>query len=124
LPENPRERQKHLALNIVTQYHGEEAAKAAQQAAINLTQGDATATKDAVPEFSVSSVEFPAKLFYILNASGLCKSSGEGRRQIQGGGVKLEGETISDVDLSFDSPDALDGKVLQVGKKKFVRLVR
>jgi tyrosyl-tRNA synthetase len=72
----------------------------------------------------VSSVEFPAKLFYILNASGLCKSSGEGRRQIQGGGVKLEGETISDVDLSFDSPDALDGKVLQVGKKKFVRLVR
>ncbi len=124
LPENPRERQKHLALNIVTQYHGEEAAKAAQKAAINLTQGDATATKDAVPEFSVSSVEFPAKLFYILNASGLCKSSGEGRRQIQGGGVKLEGETISDVDLSFDSPDALDGKVLQVGKKKFVRLVR
>ncbi len=124
LPENPRERQKHLALDVVTQYHGEEAAKAAQQAAINLTQGDATATKDAVPEFSVSSVEFPAKLFYILNASGLCKSSGEGRRQIQGGGVKLEGETISDVDLSFDSPDALDGKVLQVGKKKFVRLVR
>jgi tyrosyl-tRNA synthetase len=124
LPENPRERQKHLALNIVTQYHGEDAAKAAQQAAINLTQGDATATKDAVPEFSLSSVEFPAKLFYILNASGLCKSSGEGRRQIQGGGVKLEGETISDVDLSFDSPDALDKKVLQVGKKKFVRLVR
>ncbi|MBD0343539.1 MAG: tyrosine--tRNA ligase [Coleofasciculus sp. Co-bin14] len=124
LPENPRERQKHLALNVVTQYHGEEAAKAAQQPAINLTQGDATATRDAVPEFSLSSVEFPAKLFYILNASGLCKSSGEGRRQIQGGGVKLEGETISDVDLSFDSPDALDGKVLQVGKRKFVRLVR
>jgi tyrosyl-tRNA synthetase len=124
LPENPRERQKHLALNIVTQYHGEEAAKAAQQAAINLTQGDATATKGAVPEFSLSSVKFPAKLFYILNASGLCKNSGEGRRQIQGGGVKLEGETIADVDLTFDSPDALDGKVLQVGKKKFVRLVR
>jgi len=54
----------------------------------------------------------------------LCKSSGEARRQIQGGGVKLDGEKVSDVDLTFDSPEALDGKVLQVGKKKFVRLVR
>jgi tyrosyl-tRNA synthetase len=48
----------------------------------------------------------------------------EGRRQIEGGGVKLDGEPISDVDLTFESPDALDGKVLQVGKKKFIRLVR
>jgi tyrosyl-tRNA synthetase len=124
LTENPRERQKLLALNIVTQYHGEAAAKEAQQAAINLTQGDATATGDAVPEFSLANTEFPAKLFYILSASGLCKSSGEGRRQIEAGGVKLDGDRISDVSLEFDSPDDLDGKVLQVGKKKFVRLVR
>jgi len=124
LPEAPRDRQKLLALNIVTQYHGEAAAKEAQQAAMTLVQGDTTSTGDAVPEFSLSSVEFPAKLFYILNASGLCKSSGEGRRQIQGGGVKLDGERVSDVDLTFDSPDALNGKILQVGKKNFVRLVR
>jgi tyrosyl-tRNA synthetase len=123
LPEAPRDRQKLLALNIVTQYHGEAAAKEAQQAAMTLVQGDTSSTGDAVPEFSLSSVEFPAKLFYILNASGLCKSSGEGRRQIQGGGVKLDGDRISDVDLTFDSPDALNGKVLQVGKKNFVRLV-
>lgn len=124
LPEAPRDRQKLLALNIVTQYHGEAAAKEAQQAAMTLVQGDTSSTGDAVPEFSLSSVEFPAKLFYILNASGLCKSSGEGRRQIQGGGVKLDGDRISDVDLTFDSPDALNGKILQVGKKNFVRLVR
>ncbi len=124
LPDNPRERQKRLALNVVTQYHGEAAAKEAQQAAINLTQGDATATGDAVPEFSVANIEFPAKLFYILSASGLCKSSGEGRRQIEGGGVKLDGDRISDVDHTFESPDSLNGRVLQVGKKKFVRLVR
>lgn len=123
LPEAPRDRQKLLALNIVTQYHGEAAAKEAQQAAMTLVQGDTTSTGDAVPEFSLSSVEFPAKLFYILNASGLCKSSGEGRRQIQGGGVKLDGDRVSDVDLTFDSPDALNGKILQVGKKNFVRLV-
>src|SRR4028118_1190910 len=106
LPEAPRDRQKLLALNVVTQYHGEAAAKEAQQAAMTLVRGDTTATGDAVPEFSLSNVEFPAKLFYILSASGLCKSSGEGRRQIQGGGVKLDGDRISDVELSWDCADA------------------
>jgi tyrosyl-tRNA synthetase len=51
---------------------------------MTLVQGDTSSTGDAVPEFSLSNVEFPAKLFYILKASGLCKSSGEGQRQIQG----------------------------------------
>jgi tyrosyl-tRNA synthetase len=122
LPDNPRDRQKLLALNIVEQYRGEKAAKDAQQAAMSLVQGG-SGGDEAVPEFSLSEVEFPAKLFYILNASGLCKSSGEGRRQIQGGAVRLEGDRISDVNLTFDSPQDLSGKVLQVGKKKFARLV-
>ncbi len=124
LPEAPRARQKQLALNIVTQYHGEATAKEAQQAAMTLVQGDTSSTGDAVPEFSLANVEFPAKLFYILGASGLCKTSTEGRRQMQGGGVKLDGDRVSEVDLTFNSPDALDGKILQVGKKNFVRLVR
>src|ERR687886_1741045 len=123
LPENPRDRQKRLALNIATQYHGEAAAKEAQDTAIRLVLEKTTPAGDAVPEFSLPNVEFPAKLFYILKASGLCKSSGEGRRQIQDGGVKLDGDRISDVELAFDSPDTLNGKVLQVGKKKFARLV-
>ena len=124
LAKAPRDRQKQLALNIVTQYYGEPTAKEAQQAAMTLVQGDTSSTGDAVPEFSLANVEFPAKLFYILGASGLCKTSGEGRRQMQGGGVKLDGDRVSEVDLTFDSPDALDGKILQVGKKNFVRLVR
>ncbi|NEP49126.1 MAG: tyrosine--tRNA ligase [Moorea sp. SIO3C2] len=123
LPAQPREQQKQLALTIVTQYHGEAAAKEAQQAALNLVKGSTTGTGDSVPEFSLSSVEFPAKLFYILKESGLCQSSGDGRRQIKGGGVKLDGDRISVVDQTFDSPDQLVGKVLQVGKKKFARLV-
>jgi tyrosyl-tRNA synthetase len=122
LPENPRERQKLLALDVVSQYHGKDAAKDAQKAALNLTGGNAKQA-DAVPEFSLTEVEFPAKLFYILNASGLCKSSSEARRQMQGGGVRLDGEQITDVNLTFDSIDDLNGRVLQVGKKKFVRLV-
>jgi tyrosyl-tRNA synthetase len=123
LPENPRERQKLLALTVTAGYHGEEAAKKAQEAALEIIGGGTTSTGDAVPKFSLANVEFPAKLFYVLKASGLCKSSGEGQKQIQGGGVKLDGEKVSDVDLTFASKEALDGKVLQLGKKKFVRLV-
>jgi tyrosyl-tRNA synthetase len=123
LPENPRDRQKQLAIDVVTQYHGEAAARQAQQAAMTLVQGSAENTGDAVPEFSLAGIEFPAKLFYILGASGLCGSSGEGRRQIQGGAVRLDGDRVSEVETRFDSPTQLQGKVLQVGKKKFVRLV-
>lgn len=122
LPDNPRERQKLLALDIVTQYHGKEAALAAQKAALALVKGDAKQAS-AVPEFSLASVQFPAKLFYILNACGLCQSSSDAQRQIKGGAVKLDGERIEDVNLTFDSPEALYGRVLQVGKKKFARLV-
>ncbi len=122
LPENPRDRQKLLALTVVSQFHGKQAALDAQQAALSLVQGDATQA-EAVPEFSLADTEFPVKLFYLLGATGLCKSSGEGRRQIQGGAVRLDGDRIADVDAAYDTPDTLVGKVLQVGKKKFIRLV-
>jgi tyrosyl-tRNA synthetase len=117
LPEKPRDRQQLLAWDIVQQYHGETAANQAREAA--KTGGQA----GAVPEFSLSEVQFPAKLFSLLNVSGLCKSGGEGRRKIQEGGVRLNGDRITDIDTTFDSLPDLEGKVLQVGKNKFVRLV-
>ena len=124
LPKNPRECQKLLAMEIVSQFHGKDSALQAQQTAERIVlQGNTNADGDSVPEYSLSEVSFPAKIFYILGASGLCKSSGEGRRQIQGGAVKLEGEKVTDVNLIFDTADKLTGKVLQVGKKKFIRLV-
>ncbi|MBD2078692.1 tyrosine--tRNA ligase [Leptolyngbya sp. FACHB-17] len=122
LPEKPRDRQKLLALDVVSHYHGKERALEAQSAALNLVQGGGTES-DSVPEFSLSGVQFPAKLFYLVSAAGLCKSSSEARRQIQGGAVKLEGEKMSEVDRLFESPEALSGKVLQLGKSKFVRFV-
>ncbi|MBD1844073.1 tyrosine--tRNA ligase [Cyanobacteria bacterium FACHB-63] len=122
LPEKPRDRQKLLALNVVSQYHGKERAVEAQNAALSLVQGAGTES-DSVPEFSLSGVQFPAKLFYLVSAAGLCKSSSEARRQIQGGAVKLDGEKMSEVDRLFESPEALNGKVLQLGKSKFVRFV-
>lgn len=109
LPENPRDRQKLLAQEIVKQYHGEQAVK-------DIEAGD-------VPEFSLAFVQFPAKLAYILNVSGLCKSSGEGRRKIQEGGVRLDGDRITDVDTTFADNSELQGRVLQLGKNKFVRLI-
>ncbi|MFM7439618.1 MAG: tyrosine--tRNA ligase, partial [Snowella sp.] len=123
LPDNPRSCQKLLSLEITGQYHGKEAALDAQKAAEELVTKHSTVSVAAVPEFSLAGVEFPAKLFYILSASGVCNSSGEGRRQIQNGAVRLAGERITNVELSFASPQELDGKVLQVGKKRFVRLV-
>ena len=131
LPQQPRDCQKLLALNIVTQYYGESVAKQVQQTAINLIvagqAGRATMTASAevqtVPEFSLSQVQFPAKLFYILGTSGLVKGTSEARRQIQGGAVRLDGERITQTELSFDEPTKLYGSVLQVGKNKFVRLV-
>jgi tyrosyl-tRNA synthetase len=122
LPENPRERQKLLALDIVTQYHGKDKALEAQTAALSLIQGGGSQS-NAVPEFSLSGMQFPSKLFYLVSAAGLCKSSSEARRQIQGGAVKLDGEKMSSPDLLFETPDDLTGKVLQLGKNKFVRFV-
>lgn len=122
LPDNPREAQKQLALDITAQFHGETAAQQAQKDAINLVQGG-TDEAEAVPEFSLTAVNFPAKIFYLLGATPLCSSSSDARRQIKGGAVKLDGEKISDPNLEFSDPDELVGKVLQVGKKKFARLV-
>ncbi len=118
LPENPRDRQQFLAWEIVRQYHGEAAANKAKEAA------KSGGKEGALPEFSLAAItQFPAKLAFILGASGMCKSTGEGKRKIQEGGVRLDGEKITDVDMTFDSPGDLSGKVLQVGKKNFVRLV-
>jgi tyrosyl-tRNA synthetase len=125
LPENPRERQKAMALAITAARHGMAAATAAQDDAGLLVAGaaGAGAAEAEVPEASLAAVNFPAKAFYLLAAVGICASSSEARRQIQGGGVKLDGEKLSDPNQEFSGPEVLAGKVLQLGKKMFRRLV-
>ncbi|ABW28341.1 tyrosine--tRNA ligase [Acaryochloris marina] len=123
LPENPREQQKLLAHTVVSQYHSVAIANETQQSlAAMVTQGDMSQT-DVIPEYSLAEVTFPAKLFYLLSASGLCSSSSDARRQIKGGAVKLDGTKITVVDQTYDQPDDLIGAVLQVGKKKFIRFI-
>ncbi|MFM9046295.1 MAG: tyrosine--tRNA ligase, partial [Cyanobium sp.] len=134
LPENPRERQKAMALEITRQRHGEAAARQAQADAghMVLNLGGANVPSgtvaeagqhSAIPEVSLAPVKFPAKAFYLIGAIGIGVTSSEARRQIQGGGVRLDGEKLVDPNQEFADAAALQGKVLQLGKKTFRRLV-
>ncbi len=120
-PTSPRERQKALALAITAACHGLDAASTAQTDAASLVAGEMAART--VPEVSLAALTFPAKAFHLLSALGLCVSSSEARRQIQGGGVRLDGEKLTDVNRSFSTASELEGRVLQLGKKTFLRLV-
>ena len=122
LPDNAREKQKAMALAVTASRHGIEAAQKAQSDAATLVSSGGDAGAD-VPEASLSAVNFPAKAFYLLSAVGICASSSEARRQIKGGAARLEGEKITDPNQEFTSASDLEGKVLQLGKKTFRRLV-
>jgi tyrosyl-tRNA synthetase len=122
LPANPREKQKAMALAVTASRYGIDVAQKAQADAATLVAGSGAAAAD-VPEASLSAVNFPAKAFYLLSAVGICASSSEARRQIKGGAARLEGEKIMDPNQEFGSVSELEGKVLQLGKKTFRRLV-
>ena len=122
LPDNPRQRQKAMALAVTAGRHGMDAARKAQADAATLVAGGGDAAAE-VPEASMAEVSFPAKAFYLLSAVGICASSSDARRQIKGGAVRLEGEKITDPNQEFADKAQLEGKVLQLGKKTFRRLV-
>ncbi|MBW4551743.1 MAG: tyrosine--tRNA ligase [Aphanocapsa sp. GSE-SYN-MK-11-07L] len=121
LPENPRDRQKLLARDIVGQYHGDAIAQETQQELAAMVMQGQMSQADLVPEFSLQEINFPCKLTYIIGATGLVPGSTEARRQIQGGAVKLNGEKITQIDYVVDAASELTGLILQIGKKKFVR---
>jgi tyrosyl-tRNA synthetase len=123
IPANPRDAQKQLALIVTSQIHGETTAAKAQQDAIALTTADGGNKADTVPEFSLAGIEFPTNIAILLHASGLCASRSNGRRQVEGGAVRLDGEKVTEPMLEFATPEDIVGKVLQVGKKKFCRPV-
>jgi tyrosyl-tRNA synthetase len=138
LASHPRQRQQAMALAVTASHHGQELALNAQANAGRLVAGLAptlpsikeflqmttgTVVNTWIPEACLDGVEFPVKAFYLLSALELCSSSSEGRRQIQGGGVKLDGEKLTDANQEFLSAAELQGKVLQLGKKTFRRFV-
>ncbi|HAN44968.1 MAG TPA: tyrosine--tRNA ligase [Cyanobacteria bacterium UBA8156] len=122
LPANPRDRQKLLAETLVTEYHGAAAAQQARQDAEALVLSGQTEALGEIPEVSLEPMAFPAPFFYVVKASGLCKSNSEAQSQIANGAVYLNGVKQTAGDRLLSAQD-LAGAVLRVGKKKFCRFV-
>ncbi|HUZ16230.1 MAG TPA: tyrosine--tRNA ligase [Gaiellaceae bacterium] len=112
---DPLEAKLALARFIVARSHGEEAARGAEEHFTRVVR-EGQAPED-VPEHALPAgdpIHLPALL---AEAFGL--STSEARRLIGQGGVKIEGETVSDLDIPRER---LSGAVLQAGKRRFVRL--
>ena len=119
---HPNKVKRQLAANIVAAYHGEEAAGAAE-ADFDRVFKNHDVPKD-IPEFAADLTpndEGKVYLAKLIADAGLAKSAGEARRLIDGGGVKVNGAAIPAKEYNVD-PSMLAGAVLQVGKRKFVRL--
>jgi len=114
---NPKQAKEQLAVQIVTQYHGSDAAQSAHG-----EWNQVHSQKQAPDEMPSHTVKQETPLFRLLIESGLAGGSGEAKRLIQEGGVRLDNDQIKDPNqlVSLHNGDA---KVLQVGRRKFVRLV-
>jgi tyrosyl-tRNA synthetase len=114
---NPRDIKVRFAQEIVERYHGRSAAVAA------LEEFNARFREGAVPEDLVEQViEVPAEgapLVQVLKASGVCPSTSEAHRMIEQGGVRVNGEKVSDKSLRLGTGATY---VLQVGKRKFAKV--
>lgn len=110
---NPRDVKILLAKEIITRFHDETAANAAEQEFINRFQKGAM--PDEMPEFTF---EGEMGLSTLLKEAGLVPSTSEAIRSAQQGGVKIDGEKVEDV-----RQNAPKGTfVYQVGKRKFARV--
>jgi len=129
-----RELQKKLAEEVTTMVHGKEELDKAISAS-QMLFGNATsealkaldeqtflAVFDGVPTFEIPAAELPCGILDTLAVkTAIFASKGEARKFIQGGGLSVNKEKVSDIDYSFDSKDILDGKyiLVQKGKKNY-----
>jgi len=129
----PVEQKRELARSIVRAFHGDNAVASAEK------HFD-TVTRRGVPEDIVelplplypSNDLYPSSNLYpqsseiwivdLIKLAGFAKTNGEARRFVRGGAVRLDGEVIRDEQISLKIV-ALDGVVLQVGKRRYARLV-
>jgi tyrosyl-tRNA synthetase len=110
---HPSDIKMKLALEIVSIYHSEQAANHAEREFVRVFQrGD-------LPEvMGVYSLSAGQSIIDVLIDSGMVSSKSEGRRLIDQNGVRLDGDTLHDPNQEFPHPG-----VLQVGKRKFLRVV-
>ncbi len=116
----PRDLQRFMALEVTSLFHGREKALEAKSNCEKVFLGEKEKVGK-IPLIQLKGVNFPLKFFYLLSRLNLFSSSSESKRTIKGGGVKLNGERITDPDIVFETKDELIGKILQIGKKKINR---
>lgn len=112
---NPRDLKVRLAKAIVTLYHGAQAADTAE------TEFRATFRKGGVPSTmpTISVRSGQHQLINVLISHQLVASRSEGRRLIEQGGVKIDKQPVTD----WETPITVrDGMILQIGKRRFVKL--
>ena len=114
-----------LAFELTKLVHGEEEAQRAQEGARALFAGGGNTAN--MPEVQLSDEDFENGAIGILRLlvkAGLASSNGEARRNVEQGGVSVDGEKITDVKAQI-TKDSIgeDGIVLKRGKKKFMRIV-
>jgi tyrosyl-tRNA synthetase len=117
-PADPREAKRALARALVARFHGDPAAAGAE------AEFDRVFVEHRPPT-DMPTVSWPADRPEVhlpaLLADAFGISTSEARRNLAQGGVKLEGEVVGDGTLDLP-PDAVDGKVLQLGKRRFARV--
>ena len=113
---HPRDVKMKLAHTIVRLYHGEEAANFGQNEFVRVFQKHAMPTD--IPEYKVAITEEPVFVPQLLSDAGLTASNGEARRSIKAGAFKIDGEKCNEEHILLK-----DGMVLQVGKRKFIKIV-
>ncbi len=112
-----REAKRALAREAVGLAHGAEAVAKAEAASHAMVAG---APSDDLERVDGGASE---RLVDVLAASGVLKSKGEARRLIDGGGVRVDGERVTDVDVTLGALVRSDeGAVLRLGKARAVRL--
>lgn len=110
---NPRDIKVLLAQEIVERFHHR---AAAEEAVLDFDRRARGGIPDVVPEMNLSGA--PLGIGQLLKLANLCASSSEALRMVEQGGVRIDGETISDKGLKVEAGTF----VLQVGKRKFARV--
>ena len=114
---NPKDAKVALAKEITTRFHSVAAADAAEQDFINRSKGG---VPDDIAEITLPLGEGGAAVGIgaLLKMANLAASSGEGNRLIDGGGVRIDSNVVSDKGLKLGA----GVYVLQVGKRKFAKV--
>ena len=113
-----------LAYELTSLVHGEEEAKKAQESARALFAGGAAAEMPTAELSDADLSDGSIDLLSILQKSGLCASRSEARRNVEQGGVSVDGEIVKDIKAVYTKEQLSgEGIVVKRGKKNFRRVV-